>query len=122
MRRFGKTGIGFGEIKVICLLLQRSYVVVIFQRNITKNKVYRKNPQFCFLILGDSSDVTTNRECQGRYSFVGFSASAVCYNNPLWTGRYVGIMTTRNQILTLCEVEVYSRGKLSIILCNVIAS
>ena len=30
--------------------------------------------------------------------------------NPLLTGRYVGIMTTKKQILQLCEVEVYSRG------------
>ena len=61
---------------------------------------------------GKSSDVTKNVECAGLYSFVDFKASAVCYINPLITGRYVGIMTTRSQILQLCEVEVYSRGKL----------
>ena len=61
---------------------------------------------------GRSSDVTTNAECKGLYSFIDFKASAVCYINPLITGRYVGIMTTKSQILQLCEVEVYSRGKL----------
>ena len=60
---------------------------------------------------GSSSDVTKNGECEGLYSFVDFKASAVCYINPLITGRYVGIMTTKSQILQLCEVEVYSRGK-----------
>ena len=65
--------------------------------------------------------MTRNDECEGLYSFVDFKASAVCYINPLITGRYVGIMTTKNQILQLCEVEVYSRGKLitglSMIVC-----
>ena len=61
---------------------------------------------------GSSSDVTKNDECLGLYSFVDFKGSAVCYINPLITGRYVGIMTTKSQILQLCEVEVYSRGKL----------
>ena len=111
MWRFGQTGIDFGKIKVICLLLQRLYVVMISNETYYNDKVYRKTPQFCFLILGDNSDVTRNPECEGRYSFRGFAASAVCYNNPLRTGRYVGIMTTRNQILSMCEVEVYSRGK-----------
>ena len=64
---------------------------------------------------GSSSDVTKNDECEGLYSFVDFKASAVCFMNPLITGRYVGIMTTKSQILQLCEVEVYSRGKLIII-------
>lgn len=77
------------------------------------------------LILGDSSTVTSNSECIGRYSFIHFIASAVCYNNPLKTGRYVGIMTTKQQLLQLCEVEIYSRGLLtdqgasmSQLLCN----
>ena len=61
---------------------------------------------------GRSSDVTTNAVCKGLYSFVDFKASAVCYINPLITGRYVGVMTTESQILQLCEVEVFSRGKL----------
>ena len=55
--------------------------------------------------------MTKNAVCEGTYSFVDFKASAVCFTNPLKTGRYVGIMTTKNQILQLCEVEVYSRGK-----------
>ena len=58
--------------------------------------------------------MTKNDKCEGLYSFVDFKASAVCYINPLITGRYVGIMTTKSQILQLCEVEVYSRGKLMI--------
>ena len=61
---------------------------------------------------GSSSDVTTNKACEGLYSFVDFQASAVCFTNPLITGRFVGIMTTKSQVLQLCEVEVYSRGKL----------
>ena len=67
---------------------------------------------------GSSSDVTKNDECEGLYSFVDFKASAVCFMNPLITGRYVGIMTTKSQILQLCEVEVYSRGKLIIEVCQ----
>ena len=69
--------------------------------------------------------MTSNSECIGRYSFIHFIASAVCYNNPLKTGRYVGIMTTKQQLLQLCEVEIYSRGLLkdqgaimSQLLCN----
>ena len=60
---------------------------------------------------GSSKDVTKNYVCKGKYSFVDFAASAVCFTNPLKTGRYVAIMTKKNQILQLCEVEVYSRGK-----------
>ena len=56
--------------------------------------------------------MTTNAICEGLYSFVDFKASAVCFMNPLTTGKYVGIMTTKSQVLQLCEVEVYSRGKL----------
>ena len=54
--------------------------------------------------------MANNPVCEGRYSFIDFKASAVCFTNPLKTGRYVGIMTTKSQILQLCEVEVYSRG------------
>jgi len=61
---------------------------------------------------GNSSNVTNNHACEGLYSFVDFKASAVCFTNPLTTGRYVGIMTTKSQVLQLCEVEVYLRGKL----------
>jgi len=60
---------------------------------------------------GSSADVTKNKACEGLYSFVDFQASAVCFTNPLITGKYVGIITTKNQVLQLCEVEVYSRGK-----------
>ena len=56
--------------------------------------------------------MAANPECVGRYSFTDFIASAVCYDNPLRTGRYVGIMTTKKQFLQLCEVEIYSRGNL----------
>jgi len=59
---------------------------------------------------GNSPDVANNLECTGRYSFIQFKASAICFTDPLTTGRYVGIMTTKSQILQLCEVEIYSRG------------
>ena len=62
--------------------------------------------------VGSSPDVTKNDACKGLYSFVDFKASAVCFTNPLKTGRYVGIVTTKSQVLQLCEVEVYLRGKL----------
>ena len=61
---------------------------------------------------GSSPEVKKNDACKGLYSFVDFKASAVCFTNPLKTGRYVGIMTTKSQVLQLCEVEVYLRGKL----------
>ena len=86
-----------------------------------QQKLYLQRVEVVHLIIvfitigsfaGSSSDVTTNDECKGLYSFVDFKASAVCFINPLITGRYVGIMTTKSQILQLCEVEVYSRGKL----------
>ena len=60
---------------------------------------------------GSSTDLTKHKACEGLYSFVDFQASAVCFTNPLTTGRYVGIMATKSQVLQLCEVEVYSRGK-----------
>ncbi|KAL9950689.1 hypothetical protein ACROYT_G043228 [Oculina patagonica] len=63
--------------------------------------------------ISDSSTVKNNLVCEGRYSFIQFKASAVCFINPLKTGRYVGILTTTNQILQLCEVEVYSRENLA---------
>ena len=68
----------------------------------------------CFL-AGSSTTVTRNPECEGLYSFINFKASAVCFTNPLKTGRYVGITTTKQQFLQLCEVEIYSRG---ILTCN----
>ncbi len=61
-------------------------------------------------MTGNSNNVTSNPRCVGLYSFIQFKASAVCFTNPLKTGRYVGIMTTKTQLLNLCEVEVYSRG------------
>ena len=63
---------------------------------------------------GSSTTVVNNHECEGRYSFINFKASAVCFINPLTTGRYVGIMTTKQQFLQLCELEIYSRGMWSI--------
>ena len=62
-------------------------------------------------MAGNSVTVADNPQCVGLYSFVDFIASASCFKNPLITGRYVGIMTTRTQFLQLCEVEIYSRGK-----------
>ena len=64
-----------------------------------------------FLMAGNSTNVANNLKCMGRFSFIQFKASAVCFTNPLTTGRYVGIMTIESQILQLCEVEIYSRGK-----------
>ena len=62
---------------------------------------------------GDNSSVEQNLACIGLVRFKDFIASSVCYRNPLKTGRYVGILTTQGpSILSLCEVEVYSRGKL----------
>jgi len=64
------------------------------------------------ITLGDNTDVTRNPQCMGLYSFIQFKASALCFTNPLTTGRYVGIMTTvaKPEWLALCEVEIYSRG------------
>ncbi|KAL9950901.1 hypothetical protein ACROYT_G043472 [Oculina patagonica] len=71
-----------------------------------------KNKDFK-ITLGNSSIVTSNPRCVGLYSFIQFKASALCFANPLKTGRYVGIMTTKEQSLQLCEVEVYSRENLA---------
>ena len=65
-----------------------------------------------FIMAGNSGNVASNPACVGFYTFIQFIASAVCYRNPLKTGRYLGIMTTKEQFLQLCEVEVYSRGNL----------
>ena len=70
-------------------------------------------------MIGSSADVTTNPKCPGRYNFIKFKASAVCFTDPLMTGRFVGIMTTKKQPLHLCEVEIYSRGNSTLII-NVI--
>ena len=70
-------------------------------------------------MIGSSANVRTNPKCLGRYSFVKFKASAVCFTDPLKTGRYVGIMTTNEHSLQLCEVEIYSRGNSTLII-NVI--
>ena len=67
-------------------------------------------------MIGSSTNVTTNSKCEGRYTFIKFKASAVCFMNPLTTGRYVGIMTTKSQALHLCEVEIYSRGNSSLVI------
>ena len=67
--------------------------------------------RFFFLISGSSNNnVVNNPACIGEYTFIQFIASAVCHRNPLTTGRYLGIKTTKRQFLQLCEVEVYSRG------------
>ena len=70
-------------------------------------------------MIGSSADVATNPKCLGKYTFINFKASAVCFTNPLKTGRFVGIMTTKNQALNLCEVVIYSRGNSTLII-NVI--
>ncbi|XP_022807816.1 uncharacterized protein LOC111344820 [Stylophora pistillata] len=65
------------------------------------------------ITLGDNSEVVNNLQCKGLYSFVNFTASAVCFTNPLTTGRYVGILTTKQHSLQLCEVEIYLRDNLA---------
>ena len=65
---------------------------------------------FFFITSGNNPIVVNNTQCRGLYSFVNFKASAVCFTNPLITGRYVGISTVRKQALQLCEVEIYLRG------------
>ena len=67
-------------------------------------------------MIGRSADVTANTKCKGRYTFIKFKASAVCFTDPLTTGRYVGIKTTKSQALQLCEVEIYSRGNSTLII------
>ena len=77
-----------------------------------KDLMYSNN-LICFFPTGDNQNVRDNLECIGRYSFIQYIASAVCYKvfrGPLITGRYLGIRTEGRQILQLCEVEVYSRG------------
>ena len=61
-------------------------------------------------MVGRNSSVSSNPTCVGRYSFAQFKSSAVCYTNPLHTGRYLGIIATDKQGLSLCKVEIYSRG------------
>ena len=61
-------------------------------------------------MVGRNSSVSSNPACVGRYSFAQFKSSAVCYTNPLHTGRYLGIIATDKQGPGLCKVEVYSRG------------
>ena len=63
---------------------------------------------------GSSDDVSVNSPCEGFYDFHNFTASAVCFTNPLKTGKYVGILTTKMQSLQLCEIEVYLRGNFSL--------
>ena len=66
---------------------------------------------YLFLITSGNNPIAVNNtQCKGLYSFVNFKASAVCFTNPLITGRYVGISTVRKQALQLCEVEIYLRG------------
>ncbi|XP_067028426.1 receptor-type tyrosine-protein phosphatase S-like isoform X2 [Acropora muricata] len=66
------------------------------------------------ITLGDDSNVERNMACNGLVRFKDFIASSVCYRDPLKTGQYVGILTTQGpSILSLCEVEVYSRENLA---------
>ena len=77
----------------------------------TETPVYRGRKVFFFFITsGNNPIVVNNTQCRGLYSFVNFKASAVCFTNPLITGRYVGISKVRGQALQLCEVEIYLRG------------
>ncbi|XP_078353593.1 neuropilin-2-like [Oculina patagonica] len=83
--------------------------IYIVNRFSTRTDVQQRSEDYK-ITLGGSSTVANNPACKGLYSFIQFKASAVCFTNPLKTGRYVGIMTTQRQFLQLCEVEVYSRG------------
>ncbi|XP_067026518.1 uncharacterized protein [Acropora muricata] len=66
------------------------------------------------ITLGDDSNAERNLACGGLVRLKDFIASSVCYRNPLKTGRYVGILTTQGRsILSLCEVEVFSRENLA---------
>ncbi|CAH3169062.1 unnamed protein product [Pocillopora meandrina] len=65
------------------------------------------------ITLGDSANVAGNTLCGGLYDFHNFTASAVCFTNPLKTGRYIGILAKNQESLQLCEVEVYSRENLA---------
>ncbi|XP_027042750.1 neuropilin-1-like isoform X2 [Pocillopora damicornis] len=65
------------------------------------------------ITFGGFDNVLLNSPCGGLYDFHNFTASAVCFTNPLKTGRYIGILTTKKQSLELCEVEVYSRENLA---------
>ena len=67
-------------------------------------------------MIGNSRNVTTNPKCLGKYTFIKFKASAVCFTDPLKTGRFVGIMTTTGEALQLCEVEIYSRGNSTLVI------
>ena len=93
-----------GEEKFI-LVMKHIYTVVcpIFGMCIEVNC-------FFFITSGNNPIVVNNTQCRGLYSFVNFEASAVCFTNPLITGRYVGISNVRKQALQLCEVEIYLRG------------
>ena len=83
-------------------------------------KIVKVQWKFCFYGPGNLTELERNPECRGHYSFIQFRASAICFINPLTTGRYVGIMTTKSQVLQLCEVEIYSRGN-STYSCNTLS-
>ena len=83
---------------------------------VTREKVICNVPVFLFLSGSSSSNGGgTNPVCgAGGYSVSeGHGASFFC--RPSLYGRYVTIRSTRNDALSLCEVEVYSarRGMLS---------
>ncbi|CAH3169050.1 unnamed protein product, partial [Pocillopora meandrina] len=64
--------------------------------------------EFCYPLI----------KCKVNHAYITSSSAAkqqatVCFTNPLKTGRYVGILTTKKQSLQLCEVEVYSRENLA---------
>ncbi|XP_068727455.1 receptor-type tyrosine-protein phosphatase T-like isoform X1 [Montipora capricornis] len=55
-----------------------------------------------------------NTGCQGWCQLKNFTGTCVCYQSPLTTGTYVIIRTTlESKILSLCEVEVYSRENIA---------
>ncbi|KAL9950698.1 hypothetical protein ACROYT_G043239 [Oculina patagonica] len=86
--------------------------IYIVNRFSTRTDIQQRSKDYKITLGGDST-VANNPACKGLYSFIQFKASAVCFTDPLKTGRYLGIMTTQRQFLQLCEVEVYSRENLA---------
>ncbi|XP_078378064.1 uncharacterized protein LOC144661241 [Oculina patagonica] len=85
---------------------------VYIANRFSTNELIRQRNKDYKITIGSNPNVTDNPQCMGLYSFIQFKASAVCFTNPLTTGRYVGIVT-KNSFLTLCEVEIYLRENLA---------
>ncbi|KAL9950691.1 hypothetical protein ACROYT_G043230 [Oculina patagonica] len=64
------------------------FEINIINRLITSSNMQKSSEDYK-ITFGSSSDVAENPECRGLYSFIDFTASALCFTNPLKTGRYV---------------------------------